>query len=203
MAQILALVDDLFFQAKILETAKHLGITVRTATTGDALLAEMAKEAPKLVIVDLNARGMPVQAIERVCAAASGVPLIAFLSHVQTALAQQARAAGCTQVMPRSQFTRDLATILAQAKPVLQRLKPPNLMRCYVVSEATTYKDFQFNGDTDYEDSISTAAARDCRGSLGAGISCGDRARAGIWRSGGSSCRSGGHAGSCVPRERN
>ncbi len=52
MAQVLALVDDLFFQAKILETAKQLGITVRTSTTGDALLAEIAKEAPKLVIVD-------------------------------------------------------------------------------------------------------------------------------------------------------
>jgi DNA-binding NarL/FixJ family response regulator len=114
MAQVLALVDDLFFQAKILETAKHLGITVRTSTTGDALLAEIAKEKPKLVIVDLNARGAPLQAIERVCATAPELRLIAFLSHVQTELAQQARAAGCTQVMPRSQFTRDLATILAQ-----------------------------------------------------------------------------------------
>ncbi len=115
MAQVLALVDDLFFQAKILETAKQLGITVRTSTTGDALLAEIAKEAPKLVIVDLNARGGPLQAIERACAKAPGLPLIAFLSHVQTDLAQQARAAGCTQVMARSQFTRELATILTQA----------------------------------------------------------------------------------------
>jgi CheY-like chemotaxis protein len=115
MAQVLALVDDLFFQAKILETAKQLGITVRTSTTGDALLAEIAKEAPKLVIVDLNARGAPLQAIERVCATAPGLPLIAFLSHVQTDLAQQARTAGCTRVMARSQFTRDLATILSQA----------------------------------------------------------------------------------------
>ncbi len=116
MAQVLALVDDLFFQAKILETAKQLGIAVRTATTSDALLAEIAKETPQLVIVDLNARGAPLQAIERVCAEKPGLALIAFLSHVQTDLAQQARTAGCTQVMPRSQFTRDLATILAQAK---------------------------------------------------------------------------------------
>jgi DNA-binding NarL/FixJ family response regulator len=116
MAQVLALVDDLFFQAKILETAKHLGIAVRTATTSDTLLAEIAKETPKLVIVDLNARGAPLQAIEKVRAGHPGLPLIAFLSHVQTDLAQQARMAGCTQVLPRSQFTRDLATILAQAK---------------------------------------------------------------------------------------
>jgi DNA-binding NarL/FixJ family response regulator len=116
MAQVLALVDDLFFQAKILETAKLSGIALRTAVTSDALLAEIAKETPKLVIVDLNARGTPLQAIEKVRAAHPGLPLIAFLSHVQTDLAQQARAAGCTQVLPRSQFTRDLATILAQAK---------------------------------------------------------------------------------------
>ena len=115
MAQVLALVDDLFFQAKILETAKQLGVAVHTSTTSDALLAEIAKEKPKLVIVDLNARGTPLQAIERVCAGSPGLPLIAFLSHVQTELAEKARAAGCTQVMPRSQFTRELATILAQA----------------------------------------------------------------------------------------
>jgi CheY-like chemotaxis protein len=115
MAQVLALVDDLFFQAKILETAKHLGVTVRTTTTGDTLLAEIAKETPKLVIVDLNARGAPIRAIERVCTTMPGLPLIAFLSHVQTELAQQARAAGCTQVMARSQFTHELATILARA----------------------------------------------------------------------------------------
>jgi DNA-binding NarL/FixJ family response regulator len=93
-----------------------LGVTVRTSTTSDALLAEIAKETPKLVIVDLNARGAPLQAIERVCMGQPGLPLIAFLSHVQTDLAQQAGRAGCKQVMPRSQFTRDIATILAQAK---------------------------------------------------------------------------------------
>ena len=42
--------------------------------------------------------------------------MLAFLSHVQTDLAAQARAAGCTEVMPRSTFTQNLATILAAAK---------------------------------------------------------------------------------------
>ena len=41
VAQIVALVDDLFFQAKILETAKHVGVEVRTCTTPEALLAEI------------------------------------------------------------------------------------------------------------------------------------------------------------------
>ena len=116
MACVLAFVDDLFFQAKILETAKQVGVDVRTFTTPDALLSEIKKQAPNLVIVDLNARNMPVEAIELVRGAAPEIPLISFLSHVQVDLAQRASVAGSSKVMPRSQFTRDLATILAQAK---------------------------------------------------------------------------------------
>lgn len=116
MAQVVALVDDLFFQAKMLQTAKHLGIELRVCSTGDALIAEAAKNLPKLVIIDLNARSNPLQAIERLHAAGQAIPLVAYLSHVQVDLANAARAAGCRDVMPRSQFTRDLAAILAQAK---------------------------------------------------------------------------------------
>jgi hypothetical protein len=42
--------------------------------------------------------------------------VLAFLSHVQTDLAAQARAAGCTEVIPRSVFTQNLAAILEAAK---------------------------------------------------------------------------------------
>ena len=116
MAQIVAFVDDLFFQAKILETAKHVGVEVRTCTTAEALLAEVAKNSPALVVVDLNAKNKPLEAIAQVRKAAPTTPLVAFLSHVQVELAEQARAAGCTDVMPRSKFTQHLATILGQAK---------------------------------------------------------------------------------------
>ncbi|MBZ5503685.1 MAG: response regulator [Acidobacteriia bacterium] len=119
MAAVVALVDDLFFQAKILETAKQLGVELRTCATPEALAAEIARESPKLIVVDLNARGNPIEAIERVQASGSAIPLIAFLSHVQVELAARARAAGCRDVMPRSQFTRDLATILRQVKSEL------------------------------------------------------------------------------------
>jgi len=116
MAQVVALVDDLFFQAKLLETAKQVGVEVRTCSTADALDAEIARAAPKLIVVDLNARSGPFEAIERLQAGGARIPLIAFLSHVQVDLAARARAAGCAEVMPRSKFTQNLATILAQAK---------------------------------------------------------------------------------------
>jgi CheY-like chemotaxis protein len=115
MGRIVALMDDLFFQMKVAETAKHLGLELKVAANGDALLS-LLETAPKLVIVDLNARNQPIEAIERVRASKNGVHVVGFLSHVQTDLAAQARAAGCDEVMPRSTFTQNLAAILGAAK---------------------------------------------------------------------------------------
>ena len=115
MGRVVALMDDLFFQMKLAETAKHLGVEVKVATTADALMP-LLDSPPKLLIVDLNSRSQPIAAIERVRAAKNGVRVVGFLSHVQTDLAAQARAAGCDEVMARSAFTQNLAAILAGAK---------------------------------------------------------------------------------------
>jgi CheY-like chemotaxis protein len=117
MAEVVALIDDIFFQAKLLETAKQVGVEVRACTTPDALDAEIARAAPKLVVIDLNAGSNPLRAIEKLRTGGAGsTPVIGFLSHVQVDLAERARAAGCGEVMPRSKFTQNLATILARAK---------------------------------------------------------------------------------------
>ena len=120
---VLALVDDLFFQARLAETARKLGVTLKTVSTG-ATLVKMLEAAPdgvpgdlpRLVIVDLNARQGAVEAIEQLQRSSNPIPVIGFLSHVQTELAERARAAGCKQVMPRSSFTANLSEILSQAK---------------------------------------------------------------------------------------
>ena len=115
MGRVVALMDDLFFQMKVAETAKHLGVELKVATNGDALLT-LLEPPPKLVIVDLNARSQPLRAIERIRAGQNPVRVVAFLSHVQTELVAQARTAGCDEVMPRSSFTANLAAILGAAK---------------------------------------------------------------------------------------
>jgi DNA-binding NarL/FixJ family response regulator len=116
MAQVVAFVDDLFFQSKLFETAKQVGVELRTCTTPDVLAEEIARSIPRLVVVDLNAHANPLEAVERVHATGHEIPLIGFLSHVQAELAERARAAGFRNVMPRSKFTQNLATILAEAK---------------------------------------------------------------------------------------
>jgi len=115
MGRVAALIDDLFFQMKVNETAKHLGLEFKVARDGDALMDLLAPPT-RLVIVDLNSRNQPVATIERIRATEKELRVVAFLSHVQTELAAQARAAGCTEVMPRSVFTQNLAAILQSAK---------------------------------------------------------------------------------------
>ena len=115
MGRVVALMDDLFFQMKLAETAKHVGVEVKVAATPEALQA-LLEPLPKLLIVDLNSRSQPIAQIQRLRAEKNGVRVVAFLSHVQTDLAAQARAAGCDEVMPRSAFTQNLAAILAAAK---------------------------------------------------------------------------------------
>jgi CheY-like chemotaxis protein len=116
MADALVFIDDLFFQMKILETARQLGVTAKVVTQPEALVAEARQDGPRLVIVDLNARAGGVEAVERLRAAGIGLPVVAFLSHVQVELAERARAAGCSEVMPRSKFTQQLPAILARAR---------------------------------------------------------------------------------------
>jgi len=116
VAQIFALIDDIFFQAKMAETARHTGVEMKTFSAGDALLAAMNEGSPSLVIVDLNARQSPTETIASLRSRDSQIPVIAFFSHVQTELALRARQAGCTEVMPRSKFTKDLGAIFSRAK---------------------------------------------------------------------------------------
>jgi DNA-binding NarL/FixJ family response regulator len=115
MGRVVALMDDLFFQIKLAETAKQLGVEVKVATNAEALMGLLASE-PKLVIVDLNARSQPIAAIEKLRQTQKDVRVVGFLSHVQRELAAQAQAAGCDEVLPRSSFTQNLAAILSVAK---------------------------------------------------------------------------------------
>jgi CheY-like chemotaxis protein len=115
MGRVVGLMDDLFFQMKVAETAKHLGLEFKVAANGE-VLSTMLEPPTKLVIVDLNAKSDPVATIARLRATQKQLPVISFLSHVQTELAAQAKAAGSTEVMPRSVFTQNLARILETAK---------------------------------------------------------------------------------------
>lgn len=115
MSRVAAFMDDLFFQMKLAETAKHLGIEVKVANNSEAFFT-IIDPPTNLVVVDLNARNNPIAAIQQLRQSHPQLRVVAFLSHVQRDLAAQAHAAGCTEVLPRSAFTQNLAAILESAK---------------------------------------------------------------------------------------
>lgn len=115
-ARILAVVEDIFFLTKIQQTAKQLGIAVESLEP-DALRGRLISGGANAIFLDLNHRsGKAVAVLETLKGNPSTrmVPVIAFLSHVQTDLAQAARAAGCDRVLARSAFNQQLPSLLRE-----------------------------------------------------------------------------------------
>jgi CheY-like chemotaxis protein len=112
--RLLALVADLMFKVKIADAARRAGIHAEFAKEDKELL-ELAKAKPALIILDLNAAG---QQSLKLIAKLKGNPelkqtsILAYVSHVDGELKQQAHDAGCHMVMARSAFSQNLPQIL-------------------------------------------------------------------------------------------
>lgn len=113
---IIAAVDDMFFASKIRATAEHLNLEVRFVRSIEVALAAAIERNADLAIVDLQSQ--KIDSLElakrwRSDPRVSTIPLIGFFSHVEIELQRSALAAGFDRVLPRSQFSRDLAAIIS------------------------------------------------------------------------------------------
>src|SRR5207245_9154728 len=116
-SRIFAFVDDLFFLAKIQETARKLDVKVEFVKTEKDLLDRMnqnSEEKPSLIRSDLNnASAKPLALIPKLKSKLKqGTSIIRFLSHVQGDLKQKAHEVGCDMVLPRSAFSQNLPQLL-------------------------------------------------------------------------------------------
>lgn len=112
----LVLLENLFFAAKINEAAARTGTQLRYARTAAKALQLARESTPSLIIIDLDAAACsPIEAIKeiRTLEQFRQTPILGFVSHVNTGLQAEARAAGCDRVVARSAFSRDLLAILA------------------------------------------------------------------------------------------
>lgn len=122
-AKIGLLVDDMFFASKINAAAAQAGRRIERIKTREQL-ERLAAAPPSLVIVDLNSdRIDPIEAIEFLKSTPdlSAIPVVAFVSHVQTDLIRRAQSSGCDYVLPRSAFNQMLNEI---ASGNLSSLRP-------------------------------------------------------------------------------
>ena len=108
--KIVAVLADLMFTVRISDAAKRAGLQVEFAKT--AADAEQKADAAAAVILDLNY--VPADLIGRLKAGehTRTIPLIGFVSHVQTDVIRQAREQGCDQVMARSAFVEKLPEMM-------------------------------------------------------------------------------------------
>ena len=118
-------IEELFFQAKIQETAKKLGVKVAFIKNEKDALADLTdgeENKPALIVFDLNnANAKPMTLIPKLKSKLKkSASIVGFLSHLQGDLKAKAVEAGCDVVMPRAAFSQNL----------------PNLLRRYGVEEA-------------------------------------------------------------------
>jgi CheY-like chemotaxis protein len=116
-SRIFAFIEDLFFMAKIQETARKLNVKVEFVKTDKEMMEKMQQngdEKPSLIIFDLNNNGVkPLTLIPKLKSKLKkGTSIIGFLSHVQGDLKQKAHEVGCDMVLPRSAFSQNLPQLL-------------------------------------------------------------------------------------------
>lgn len=116
MSQIVAVVSDLIFRSKIDSTARAVGVSAQVVSSSTELSAALQAGGIDKVLIDLGLpAGESLQAIRIARDHDADMTIVAFGSHVDKAALQAASDAGADQVMPRSQFTSQLQTILTDS----------------------------------------------------------------------------------------
>ena len=116
-SRIFAFIEDLFFMAKVQETARKLNVKVEFVKSDKDMAEKMqqnGEEKPSLIIFDLNKAAVkPLTLIPKLkIKLKKGTSIIGFLSHVQGDLKQKAHEVGCDMVLPRSAFSQNLPQLL-------------------------------------------------------------------------------------------
>ncbi|MEO6807397.1 MAG: response regulator [Edaphobacter sp.] len=111
-------IEDLFFIAKIQETARKLGVKVAFVKNEkeaiSALTSGEEEDLPGLIVFDLNnVSAKPLTLIPKLKAKLKrNTSIVGFLSHLQGDLKAKAVEAGCDTVMPRAAFSQNLPNLL-------------------------------------------------------------------------------------------
>ena len=103
------------FLSRIHEAARGPGLEVRSVRRLPELRAA-CRPAPRVIFLDLDAARLPVAEVLTTLRSdpeLAAIPRVGFVSHVHAEKAAAARAAGCTQVLARSAFVKDLPSLLA------------------------------------------------------------------------------------------
>jgi CheY-like chemotaxis protein len=110
--KILFVSADLFFASQVTGIAENLGIQIDIEGDPAEALARRTQAKHLCVILDLTLSGLVVADFTTSPHTDPRPTVIAYGPHVQTVRLQEARDAGCDDVLPRSKFAAALPGIL-------------------------------------------------------------------------------------------
>jgi DNA-binding NarL/FixJ family response regulator len=116
VSPIVLITSDLACASSVAGAAARVGAELRTALGAAAVDEKLAGAPPALVIVDLSMRDIrPAQLVPALRARLpENTQILAFGSHVHTALLAAAREAGCDRVISRGEFHARMDEYLRQ-----------------------------------------------------------------------------------------
>lgn len=110
---ILCLSRDLAISSRVESSAARFNLPVRTFSSFASPSSEIPAADKYLVIIDLQSVGTEIQAtIDNLRQAYPEARFVAFAPHVYTERLEEARRAGCDQVISRGTFFRQLDEII-------------------------------------------------------------------------------------------
>jgi DNA-binding NarL/FixJ family response regulator len=116
---VLCLVADLFFSARIRETAKQLDVPCEILRDPAGLLAAAQARPPKLIVIDMEVKtgDAPacVQAL-KADARTRDIQVVGYLHDARDDLIRNARAVGCDMVLSRGGLTKKLPDLISRAR---------------------------------------------------------------------------------------
>jgi hypothetical protein len=107
-ARVVAVVKDLFFVARIRETARLAGVPVEFAATADEVEKKLADPA-KFILVDLTGSLDHAEILE--AASRAGVPVLGFTTHA-AARQTQPWHVRCARVVTKETLSAELPSLL-------------------------------------------------------------------------------------------
>jgi CheY-like chemotaxis protein len=108
---------DLFFTSKITGTAAALGYRVDTSADMQDAIERLTALGSSCLFVDLAMPDLQIGTLVDSLPAKKKPVIVAFGAHVDAARLEEARTAGCDEVLPRSRFSSTLPDILKRYLP--------------------------------------------------------------------------------------
>lgn len=108
----LLLSRDLFFTSKVTGTAAAMGLTVEVVGDAEVAVEKLRSGGYRCLFLDLGHATVNVGELMARLPSENRPPVIAFGAHVATARLEEARAAGCNEVLPRGRFAATLPDLL-------------------------------------------------------------------------------------------